>query len=162
MELKQDPSGPTTKKNLGAPGPPTGEIWGVKVSTSPPSSISLRQISEIFRPQAGRIPGYNPRDIGNPAGNVAGDIFSFILAPGPRYYRGAQTYKSESIYYVGYSSTLGVVGVDAGNAVTPSTGPLRPTTGACPTTVDVTKAPFPTVYMTRKGQKRQTGSSMVT
>ena len=54
----------------------------------------------------------------------------------------AQTYKSESIYSVGYSSTLGVVGVDAGNAVTPSTGPLRPTNGTCPTTVDVTKAPF--------------------
>jgi len=35
----------------------------------------------------------------------------------------AETYKSESIYSVGYSSTLGVVGVDAGNAVTPSTGP---------------------------------------
>ena len=61
-----------------------GEIWGVKVSTSPPSpSISLRQISEIFRPRAGLVPGYNARDFGKSAGNVAGDIFTFELAPGP-------------------------------------------------------------------------------
>ena len=125
MELKQALSGPTTKKILGAPGPPTGEIRGVKLSTSPPSpSNSIRQISEILRPRAGLETGYNPRDFGKSAGNAAGDIFTFILAPGPRYYRGAETYKSESISSVGYSCTLCVIGVDAGNAVTPSTGPL--------------------------------------
>ena len=84
LELKQAPSGPTVKKMLGAPAPPTGEIWGVKISTSPPPpSNSLRQISEIFRLRAGLVPGYNPRDFGKSAGNVAGDIFTFILAPGP-------------------------------------------------------------------------------
>ena len=62
-----------------------GEIWGVKFSNSPPSpSNSLRQISQIFRPQAGLDPGYNPSDLGKSAGNAAGDIFTFILAPGPR------------------------------------------------------------------------------
>ena len=97
MELKQAPSGSTNKKKLGAPGPPTGEIWGVKVSTSPPPpSISLRQISEIFRPQAGLVPGYDPRDFGKSAGNAAGDIFTFILAPGPSGYIMAETYKTES------------------------------------------------------------------
>ena len=97
MELKQAPSGPTTKKNLGAPGPPTGEIWGVKVSTSPPPpSISLRQISEIFRPEAGLVLGYNPRDFGMSAGNAAGDIFTFELGPGPRVCIVAETYKAES------------------------------------------------------------------
>ena len=124
MELKQASSGPTTKKIWGAPGPPTGEIWGVKNSTSPPSpSNSLRQISEIFRTRAGLEPGYNVRDFGKCAGNVAGDIFTFELTPGPRVCIRAETYKSESIYSVGYSSTLCVIGVDAGNAVTPSTGP---------------------------------------
>ena len=97
MELKQAPTGPTNKKNLGAPRPPTGEIRGVKVSTSPPyPSISLRQISEIFRPRAGLEPGYNARDFGKSAGNAAGDIFTFILAPGPRYKGRTKTYKTES------------------------------------------------------------------
>jgi len=97
LELKQAPSGPTTKKNLGAPGPPTGEIRGVKVSNSPPSpSNSLRQISEIFRPLAGLVPGYNVRDFGKSAGNVAGDIFTFELAPGLWYEWLAETYKTES------------------------------------------------------------------
>jgi len=97
LELKQAPSGPNAKKILGAPGPPTEEIWGVKVSTSPPHpSISLRQISEIFRPQAVLVPGYNPRDFGKSAGNAAGDIFTFELPPGPRVYIRAETYKSES------------------------------------------------------------------
>ena len=97
MELKQAPSGPTTKKNLGAPGPPTGEIWGVKVSNfSPSPSNSLRQISEIFRPLAGLETGYNARDFGKSAGNAAGDIVDFELAPGPRVCIVAQTYKTES------------------------------------------------------------------
>jgi len=96
-ELKQAPSGPTTKKILGAPGPPTGEIRGVKLSISPPSpSNSLRQISEIFRPRAGLVPGYDSRDFGKSAGNAAGDIFTFILAPGPRYKGRTKTYKTES------------------------------------------------------------------
>jgi len=97
LELKQGPSGPTTKKNLGAHGPPTGEIWGVKVSNSPHSpSNSLRQISGCRRSGAGLVPGYNPRDFGTSAGNVAGDIFDFILAPGPRLCIVAETYKTES------------------------------------------------------------------
>ena len=142
MELKQAPSGPTTKKILGAPGPPTGEIWGVKFSTSPPfPSNSLRQISEIFRLRAGLVPRYNPRDFGKPACEAAGDIFTFILTPGPKGYIRAQTYKSESIYSVGYSSTLGVVGVDAGNAVTPSTGSAMSQLLARPTTGKITIAP---------------------
>ena len=139
LELKQASSGPTAKKILGAPAPPTGEIWGVKFSTfPPPPSNSSRQRSEFFRPRAGLDPGYNPRDFGKCACEAAGDIFTFILAPGPMVCIMAQTYKSESIYSVGYSSTyksesiysvgysstLCVIGVDAGNAVTPSTGPI--------------------------------------
>ena len=97
MELKQAPLGPTTKKILGAPRPPTGEIWGVKLSTSPPSpSNSLRQISEIFRARAGLVPGYDPRDFGKSAGNAAGDISTFELGPGPRVCIVAETYKTES------------------------------------------------------------------
>ena len=97
LELKQAPSGPTVKKMLGAPAPPTGEIWGVKISTSPPPpSNSLRQISAIFRPLAGLVPGYNPRDFGKSAGNAAGDIFTFELAPGPSVCIVAETYKTES------------------------------------------------------------------
>ena len=97
LEVKQAPSGPTTKKILGAPGPPTGEIWGVKVSTSPPPpSNSLRQKFQCVRLGAGLVPGYNPRDFGKSAGNVAGDIFDFILAPGPRVCIAAETYKTES------------------------------------------------------------------
>ena len=96
-ELKQAPSGPTTKKFLGAPGPPTGEIRGLKFSTSPPPPAnSLRQISEIFRPRAELVPGYNPRDFGKSARNAAGDIFTFILAPGLWYEWWAETYKTES------------------------------------------------------------------
>ena len=98
-ELKQAPSGPTTKKILGAPGPPTGKIRGVKLSTSPPPpSISLRQISEIFRPRAGLVPGYNPRDFGNFAGNVAGDIFTFIWSPAPGIYRGQKPIKRSLLF----------------------------------------------------------------
>ena len=97
MELKQAPSGATAKKKLGAPAPPKGEIWGVNFSTSPPPpSISPRQISEIFRPRAGLVPGYDPQDFGKSAGNVAGDIFDFILAPGPRVCIMSKTYKTES------------------------------------------------------------------
>ena len=97
LELKQAPSGPTTKKNLGAPGPPMGEIWGVKFSTSPPSpSISPNQILEFFRPRAGLVPCYNPWDFGKFAYNAAGDIFDFILAPGPMVCIVAKTYKTES------------------------------------------------------------------
>ena len=74
-----------------------GEIWGVKFSNSPPSpSNSLRQISECRRPGAGLVPGYNARDFGTSAGNVAGDIFTFELAPGPRVCIVAETYKTES------------------------------------------------------------------
>jgi len=96
-KLSRPPPALPSKKNLGAPGPPTGEIWGVKFSTFPPSpSISLRQISEIFRPLAGLDPGYNPRDFGKSAGNAAGDIFTFELAPGPMVCIASQTYKTES------------------------------------------------------------------
>ena len=62
----------------------------------PPSSISLRQRSEFFRLCVRIYPGYNPRDFGKSAGNVAGDIFDFILAPGPRVCIAAETYKTES------------------------------------------------------------------
>jgi len=90
-----------------------GEIWGVKVSTSPlPPSISLRQISECRRPGAGLVPGYNPRDFGKSAGNV--DL------------------------------------------------PHLPPECPGPTTGDITAVPFPTVCMTPRIQKRQTGSSMIT
>ena len=97
---------------MGAPGPPTGEIWGVKVSTSPPSpSNSLRQISGCRRSGAGLVPGYNPRDFGKSAGNVAGDIFTFIWSPGPRYIPGAQTYKTESFILLDTPPQVGAVTV---------------------------------------------------
>ena len=83
--LSRNPHALAPKKKFGAPGPPTGEIWGVKVSNSPPSpSNSLRQISECRRPGAWLVPGYNARDFGTSAGNVAADISDFILAPGPK------------------------------------------------------------------------------
>jgi len=62
----------------------------------------------------------------------------------------------------GCHSSIGVIGVDAGNAVTPSTGPPMSQLSACPTTGDITVGTFSTVHMTPKYQKRQTGSSMVT
>ena len=153
MELKQASSGPTTKKILGAPGPPTGEIRGVKVSTSPPPpSNSLRQISEIFRLRAGLVPGYNARDFGKSAGNAAGDIFTFELTPGPRVCIRAETYKTESFILL-----------DRGQRRDPQYGaPFFSPACPCPTTEDIIMAPFPTVCMTRKRQKRQTGSSKVT
>jgi len=39
-----------------------------------------------------------------------------------------------------------MIGVDAGNAVTPVRAPFDPWPGTCPTTVDITKAQFPTLY----------------
>ena len=54
------------------------------------------------------------------------------------------------IHYYGvdkrYSFTLGVVGVDAGNAVTPSTGPHFPPTCKCSATGYITMAAFLTVF----------------
>ena len=58
MELKQAPLGPTTKKILGAPRPPTGEIWGVKVSTSPPLPPQIPFVR--YRKSSGRRPGSTP------------------------------------------------------------------------------------------------------
>ena len=71
-------------------------MGGQNFNFPPSPSNSLRQISEIFRPQAGLVPGYNRRDFGKSAGNAAADIFTFILAPGSRGYIVAETYKSES------------------------------------------------------------------
>ena len=71
-------------------------MGGQSFNFPPFPSISLRQISEIFRPRAGLVPGYNPRDFGKSAGNVAGDIFTFELAPGPRVCIVSKTYKTES------------------------------------------------------------------
>ena len=70
---------------------------GGQIFKFPPSpSISLRQISGCRRSGAGLVPGYNPRDFGKSAGNAAGDIFTFELAPGPRVCIMPQTYKTES------------------------------------------------------------------
>jgi len=76
-------------------------MGGQSFNFPPPPSISLRQISEFFRLRARLVPGYSPRDFGNSAGNVAGDIVDFILAPGPRVCIMAQAYKTESFILLG-------------------------------------------------------------
>ena len=71
-------------------------MGGQSFNFPPSPSISLRQISEIFRQRAGLEPGYNDRDFGKSAGNTAGDIFTFELGPGLWYEWLAETYKTES------------------------------------------------------------------
>ena len=91
------PLRPYRQKNFGRPRTPHGGDMGGQISTfPPPPSNSPRQRSEFFRPRAGLDPGYNTRDFGKSAGNAAGDIVDFILAPGPRVCIMAQTYKTES------------------------------------------------------------------
>ena len=84
-QLKWAPQALQPTKIWAPPDPPRERYGGQSFNFPlPPSpSISLRQISEIFRQRAGLVRGYNPRDFGKSAGNAAGDIFTFILAPGP-------------------------------------------------------------------------------
>ena len=50
-------------------------------------------------------------------------------------------------------TTLGIFGVEGGNAGTPNTGPPMSQLLACPTTRDITLAKFPMVCTTPKGKK---------
>ena len=99
MELKQAPSGPTTKKNLGAPGPPTGEIWGVKVSTSP-----LPPHFPFVKGRSSSVhgPGSSPATIPEILVNLRAtqpEIFSLSYGPpAPGIYRGQKPIKRSLLF----------------------------------------------------------------
>jgi len=66
------------QKISGAPGPPTGEIRGVKFSTSPPPpSNSPRQKNWKFRLRVGLDPGYKPCKFDEILSKGTRDIFTF-------------------------------------------------------------------------------------
>ena len=82
LELKLGPSGPTTKK-IGGPRTPHGGDMGGQSFNFPPFPLNFPSSDIGNLPPTSRAPPrYNPRDFGKYAGNAAGDIFTFELAPG--------------------------------------------------------------------------------
>ena len=89
MELKQAPSGPTTKKNMGAPDPLRGRYGGSKFQLPPlPPQIPFVR----YRKSSGYGPGSSPATIREILVNLRAtqpEIFSLSYGPpAPGIYRG--------------------------------------------------------------------------